>query len=245
MSKILKASLNASLGLKVSLGLAMTTLAAATAQAGCPVYKPAPPCIKCTGPVTGKSTLPPLSSYFEHQARCGHSTNQSPTMSASSASASTYANASTTGPTASASASATASSGLVGSSQASAFARATGTGSSASAYANISQVPMITSTYRQSDYSYRAFAGQFGGLGPNEQLQPTQCPVAVHNPEGRRVLGCYHVVKRWTPPKVRRPIDNGTYYRVVRPIIYVRYPVPVPVCVSGQCAPQSYSRYGF
>jgi hypothetical protein len=34
------------------------------------------------------------------------------------------------------------------------------------------------------------------------------------------------------------------YYRVVRPVIYVRY--PVPVCVTGPCAPQPYqrSRYG-
>ena len=77
------------------------------------------------------------------------------------------------------------------------------------------------------------------GMGPNERLCPTKCPVDVYNPEGGKVLGCYNVCK--TAPVVR-PVQVQSYIRVVRPIIYVRYPVPtpvpVPVCVAGPvCAP--------
>ncbi len=66
------------------------------------------------------------------------------------------------------------------------------------------------------------------GMGPNERLCPTQCPVSVHNPEGGKVLGCYNVCK--TAPTVT-PVHVQSYIRVVRPVIYVRYPVPTPVPV--------------
>lgn len=79
------------------------------------------------------------------------------------------------------------------------------------------------------------------GLGANESLQPTSCPVSVHNPTGAKVLGCYNVVK--PKPVVRtvvRPIP--TVYQVVRPVIYV----PTPVLVQNRsCAPKTiFSRYG-
>ena len=66
------------------------------------------------------------------------------------------------------------------------------------------------------------------GLGANEFLQPTSCPVNVNALEsGQTVLGCYNVAKR-TP---RVTYSAPQYVQVVRPIIYVRYPVPTPVQV--------------
>jgi len=58
------------------------------------------------------------------------------------------------------------------------------------------------------------------GLGASESLSPTSCPVSVYNPTGAKVLGCY---------SVSRPKTVTNYTRVVRPVIYVRYPVPTPV----------------
>jgi len=90
----------------------------------------------------------------------------------------------------------------------------------------------ISNTYEGGDVEMYGFSGSMAsvpGLGLNESLQATSCPVSVHNPSGGRVLGCYNVVK---------PVPKTTYYRVVRPIIYVRYPVPVPVPVCApRCAP--------
>ena len=90
------------------------------------------------------------------------------------------------------------------------------------------------------------------GLGAGESLQATSCPVSVDAAPGARVLGCYSVVRR-----VAAPVASTTYYRVVRPVIYVRYPVPVPVPYTvnvgsygygygyGSCASGvAYSRYG-
>ncbi len=81
------------------------------------------------------------------------------------------------------------------------------------------------------------------GMGDNEALAPTDCPVSVYNPEGGKVLGCYSVVKPKPivkpQPVVRTQVRYNTV-RVVRPIIYVRYPVPTPVPVQAPrpvCAP--------
>lgn len=71
------------------------------------------------------------------------------------------------------------------------------------------------------------FSGPLQGLGANESLRPTTCPVSVYNPTGAEVLGCYSVVK--TQPTVT--VQN--YIRVVRPIIYVRYPVAVQIPTCG------------
>lgn len=61
------------------------------------------------------------------------------------------------------------------------------------------------------------------GLGSNEFLQSTNCPVNVNGLEsGQKVLGCYKVMKQ-TP----RPVYQ--HVQVVHPIIYVRYAVRIPV----------------
>ena len=87
-------------------------------------------------------------------------------------------------------------------------------------------------------YSFSGSPTSLPGLGYNESLRPTTCPTSVYNPDGGTVLGCYNIVK---------PIPQTTYYRVVRPVIYVRYPVPVAVPQYGysQCTSTKYaSRYG-
>jgi len=86
-------------------------------------------------------------------------------------------------------------------------------------------------------YNFSGSTATVPGLGLNESLRPTTCPTAVHNPEGGQVLGCYNVVK---------PVPQTTYYRVVRPIIYVRYPVPTPVVVPtyNRCSGAGFGGYG-
>lgn len=87
-------------------------------------------------------------------------------------------------------------------------------------------------------YGFSGAPSSIPGLGYNESLRATTCPTSVYNPEGGTVLGCYNVVK---------PVPQTTYYRVVRPVIYVRYPVPVAVPQYGysQCGSAKYaSRYG-
>lgn len=92
----------------------------------------------------------------------------------------------------------------------------------------------ISESYTDGNVEMYGFSGTLPGLGHNESLQATNCPTAVYNPEGGRVLGCYNVVK---------PVPKTTYYRIVRPVIYVRYPVccapiapppppPRPCCIA-------------
>lgn len=66
------------------------------------------------------------------------------------------------------------------------------------------------------------------GLGTNEYLMPTHCPVDVNNPNGGTVLGCYKVAKRTI---VHQHVHIPKVRRIVRPVIYVRYPVPIAVPV--------------
>lgn len=75
------------------------------------------------------------------------------------------------------------------------------------------------------------------GLGYGESLQSTSCPVNVYGASSdAQVLGCYNVVK---------PVARTSYYRVVRPVVYVRYPVPVAVPYISPCLSRvEYSRYG-
>jgi len=65
------------------------------------------------------------------------------------------------------------------------------------------------------------------GLGANEYLEPTNCPVDVNGMQsGQSVLGCYKVMKQ------TRSVNYTVIphrVQVVRPVIYVRYPVPTPV----------------
>lgn len=217
--------------MKITLGLVAATALGATAQAGCPVAPtncvvciaptpppPPPSCVSCDGPRTGTSTLPPLSSYFEHQVRCGTTvtaTYHPPVAQPYHPPVTTPYHPPVTPPV-----------------------------THHAPYAPISQAPVVTSTYQSHHYRHQSFSGSYSGLGQNEFLHGTRCPVLVQNPEAHKVLGCYKVVKKWTPPKIHRPAPRQVYYRVVRPIIYVRY--PVPVCVTGPCQsqPQYRSRYG-
>lgn len=91
-------------------------------------------------------------------------------------------------------------------------------------------VPFTTTVGNISKY-------RVAGMGENEFLTPTKCPVNVYNPDGHKVLGCYSVVK---PVQTVRPVKTVQtvrrvqqiryqQVRVVQPIIYVRYPVFVPV----------------
>ena len=94
----------------------------------------------------------------------------------------------------------------------------------------------ISETFESHDT--RFYAGSSGPeLAHGESLQATNCPVNVHGVSGdAEVVGCYNVV---------RAVPQTTYYRVVRPIVYVRY--PVPVCQTQCCAPITRapaSRYG-
>ena len=95
----------------------------------------------------------------------------------------------------------------------------------------------ISQTY--SDMSTQSFSGSIAsvpGLGSNESLRATNCPVNVYDTGEGTVLGCYNVVK---------PVPQQTYYRVVRPVIYVRYPVPVAVPYTSPCHTYKItSRYG-
>lgn len=95
----------------------------------------------------------------------------------------------------------------------------------------------ISETYSDSNtYSFSGAPASVTGLGYNESLQPTSCPVNVHGAGEGRVIGCYNVVK---------PVPQTTYYRVVRPVIYVRYPVPVAVPYTSPCHTITHwSRYG-
>lgn len=95
----------------------------------------------------------------------------------------------------------------------------------------------ISETYTATDtYGFTGSTTSVPGLGANESLQATNCPVNVYGAGEGTVLGCYNVVK---------PVPQTTYYRVVRPIVYVRYPVPVAVPYTSPChTVKHYSRYG-
>ena len=95
----------------------------------------------------------------------------------------------------------------------------------------------ISQTYSDSNtYSFSGSPASVPGLGYNERLQATNCPVNVYGSGEGTVLGCYNVVK---------PVPQTTYYRVVRPVVYVRYPVPVAVPYTSPCHTVThYSRYG-
>lgn len=119
-----------------------------------------------------------------------------------------------------------------------------GSGSISSSYSDSSArvVPFQTTVSSISKY-------RVPGMGADERLCPTQCPVSVHNPEGGKVLGCYAVCKPVAAPvpqPVYRPVYRPRPVHVVRPVIYVHYPVPVMVQAPVQTcgAGVYYTRYG-
>lgn len=104
-----------------------------------------------------------------------------------------------------------------------------GSGSISGAYVDHSTVG---STYTSSTVSNITLPG----LGLNERLCPTACASGGTDTAGNRVLGCYKVCQPVQPVRVQN------YVKVVRPVVYVRYPVvqpQVPVC-----GPTWRSRYG-
>jgi len=114
------------------------------------------------------------------------------------------------------------------------------TGTVSSSYADATYgTGSISNAYAGSDVEIFGFSGStsgVSGLGAGESLQATSCPVSVYNPGGGKVLGCYNVVK---------PVPQTSYYRVVRPVVYVRYPVPVAVPYYSGCSVVTHtSRYG-
>ncbi len=141
---------------------------------------------------------------------------------------------------------------IVGMSQSEASARY-GTGSISASYsdANNTIVPFTATTTNISNH-------KIAGMGENEFLTPTTCPVNVYTPSGAKVLGCYAVAKP-APTRVRVRVTTPSVrtVRVVRPIIYVRYPVPVPVPFpvytgynrysgyTSSCSTQYATRYGY
>ena len=111
-----------------------------------------------------------------------------------------------------------------------------GSGSISETYTDRSStiVPFTTTSANLSSY-------RVPGMGANEFLSPTHCPVNVYNPEGVQVLGCYQVSK---PAPVRLITPRYHTVRVVRPIVYVHYPVHVPVAVPVCRNQHWHSRYG-
>ena len=113
-----------------------------------------------------------------------------------------------------------------------------GSGSISGPYTDGSNTIVPFSTTSATLTNYRV-----PGMGSNEYLSPTDCPVNVYNPDGGKVLGCYQVSK---PAPVRVTVPSYHTVRVVRPVIYVRYPVPTPVPVAmPMCGNYQWaSRYG-
>jgi hypothetical protein len=230
--------LQTSLGLATLMGVGSF---ATSAQATCRIATPPPPtsCIDCSGPKTGKSTLPPLSSYFQHQARCtnnkpyvpiadpGHATSGSKTTVVQNPIVSTHINQ--TG------------NGSITVNQSPTIT--TAVTQSGSGTASVIQNPTVSTSINQSG---------------NGTISVTQNPViGTRIVQNRYRTGCTsHTcsVPRPIPYPVPRPLPHPrprpTYYRVVHPIVRVPVPVPtpVPVCVNTPCAPQPYrtrSRYGY
>lgn len=107
------------------------------------------------------------------------------------------------------------------------------------------------SSYTSSSYgasSYAAPAAQrMPGLAADEYLCPTTCPTSVNVPAGGRVLDCFNICKKEAPAPVYTP-SYQTYtqaYQVVRPVVYVNYPVPValPSCPIYDAPSRYGSRY--
>lgn len=109
-----------------------------------------------------------------------------------------------------------------------------------------STIGSATSAYSTSGYSTTSTNNRMAGLAPDEYLCPTTCPTSVNVPVGGRVLDCFNVCKKTPPAPVYQTYTQA--YQVVRPIVYVRYPVPVmlpPRIIPAPCPIyEADSRYG-
>lgn len=94
-----------------------------------------------------------------------------------------------------------------------------------------------------SDYSYSSTSSISAPAG----MVKVDCPYTVDVPEGGRVLDCFAVAQpKPAPVTTYQPVYNTVQraYQVVRPVVYVDY--PVPVAVPNTCGPiySPNSRYG-
>ena len=110
-------------------------------------------------------------------------------------------------------------------------------------YGSTSSYTTSSSYGQSSDYSYSSASAAPAGM------TRVPCPYTVDVPEGGRVLDCYAIAKPAPAPApvtTYRPVYNTVQsaYQVVRPVVYVDY--PVPVAVPNACGPiySPDSRYG-
>ncbi len=129
------------------------------------------------------------------------------------------------------------------------YCMATNSGSYGAAHASILHTSSARITYNASHTSSTHSSSAVNHA--NKSLSIAPCPTSDYTPQVGKVLGCYLP----TPVVRPRPVPHTRVHyqqiQVVRPVIYVRYPVPVPV-VLPIMAPSitpcggaiSYSRYG-
>jgi|GEM_PF-2763260 len=104
-----------------------------------------------------------------------------------------------------------------------------------------------------ASYSSYSSASSYGipasqrmpGLAADEYLCPTDCATSVNVPAGGRVLDCFKVCKKAPPAPVYQSYTQA--YQVVRPVVYVNYPVPValPSCPIYDAPSRYGSRYNY
>lgn len=193
--------------IKGSLGLVATVLLGSVAQAGTPTHTtcvvPPKPCVSCVGPKTGTSTLPPLSSYFDHQAHCGKVYKPVPKVVHHAPVPSYKHHVPRHRPK------------------------------------HHPKKPCIVVVHKTTTQCKTVII--------KNVHRPIVHPPKIHPPIVRPPVIHPPVVH---PPVIHPP--RPRYVRVVRPIVHVPYPVPVPVtypvyapCPTAPCQPvRRYSRYG-
>ncbi|MEM7729026.1 MAG: hypothetical protein AAF311_07085 [Pseudomonadota bacterium] len=247
MSKLFRTSL----GLATVLGI---SAAATTAQAGCTIAKPAPvkSCISCDGPVTGHSTLPPLSSYFEHQFRCTGKTYTPRTHYSSGRTVQTAIVQNAGNSTATQTA--IVQNGSSSSTQ-TAIVQNGGSGATQTAIVqNAGTVAPVQTAIVQNAGAGSSQTAIVQNNTYNSRIVTSPPRIVTRAPRViSRTVNTTRTVcgsATWHPACSYRPAPPPPVIRVIRPIVPVPYPVPtpVPVCVSGPCGATGYarrSRYGY
>lgn len=102
-----------------------------------------------------------------------------------------------------------------------------------------------TTSYASSYSSGYDSSVRMDGLAADEYLCPTDCATSVNVPAGGRVIDCFKVCKKSAPAPVYQTVTQA--YQVVRPVVYVNYPVPValPSCPIYDAPSRYGSRYGY
>ncbi len=139
-----------------------------------------------------------------------------------------------------------------------------------SAGAATPDIRSLPSTITQSEISNM----RLNGLGPNERLCPTQCPVSVETPKNGQVLACYKIctpvgssagstASTYAAASSSSSVQSSSHYSqessmytppevehhyefTYHPVIYVHYPVPILVYgLPVPCRTCTPSRYGY